>query len=305
MFSIDKVKSFFKGNIMISEPLNKYTTIKIGGPADYFVEPLDREDLINLIKYLNEINYPKVIIGTGSNILISDSGFRGCVINLEHGFNKIKVEDTSVYAEAGVKLSKLVDVCLENSLIGIETLAGIPGTLGGAIVMNAGAYGTEISNYITSVEVLVGEKIKKLTKLECGFGYRKSNLEKTIIISANFILPEGDKEKAKERRREFLKKRKESQPVDLPNAGSIFKNPQGMFAGKLIEDAGLKGLIIGGAKVSEKHGNFIVNFNNATSDDVINLINVIQKEVYKKFGIKLELEIKLLGFKNKYDFVTI
>lgn len=305
MFSIEKVKSFFKGNVLISEPLNKYTTFKIGGPADYFLEPLDRADLINLIKYLNEINYPYVIMGNGSNVLISDNGFRGCVINLEYGFNRIKIEDTKVYAEAGIKLSKLVDVCIENSLVGLENLAGIPGTLGGAIIMNAGAYGSEISDHVTQVEVLVDNKIKLLTKKQCGFSYRKSNLEKSIVVSASFILTKGDKVKAKEKRRELILKRNESQPVNLPNAGSIFKNPEGNFAGKLIEEAGLKGVTIGGAKVSEKHANFIVNYNNATADDVIKLISLIQEEVFTQFGVKLELEIKLLGFKNKDEVVTI
>ncbi|MFN4111558.1 MAG: UDP-N-acetylmuramate dehydrogenase [Ignavibacteria bacterium] len=296
MFSVEKVRKFFKGNISISEPLSRFTTFRIGGPADYYLEPLDREDLVNLIKYLNEIGYPFIIIGNGSNILISDEGIRGAAINLEFGFNKIEVSKNFVFAEAGIKLSKLVDVCIENSLVGIENLAGIPGTLGGAILMNAGAYGGEISDYILKVEIFDGEKILFLSKEECGFAYRKSNLEGKIILSAEFQLQTGDKEKAKARRKELLLKRNQSQPVELPNAGSIFKNPPNDFAARLIEQAGLKGFTIGGAKVSEKHANFIVNFNNASANDVLKLMKIIQESVYQKFGIELEPEIKMVGF---------
>lgn len=300
MFSVEKVREFFKGNISISEQLNRFTTFRIGGPADYYLEPKDREDLLKLIKYLKEIKYPYIIIGNGSNVLISDEGIRGAAINLEAGFTKIEVIKNKVYAEAGIRLSKLVDVCIEHSLVGIENLAGIPGTLGGAILMNAGAYGGEISDFIKLVEVIDDVEIKFLKKEECGFTYRKSNLENKIILSAEFELPFGDKVKAKERRKELLLKRNKAQPVELPNAGSIFKNPPGDYAARLIEQAGLKGLTIGGAKVSEKHANFIVNFNNASANDVIELMKIIQEKVYEKFGIMLEPEIKMIGFdKNK------
>ncbi len=300
MFSVENVKEFFKGNISISEPLNRFTTFKIGGPADYYLEPKDRDDLLNLIKYLKEIKYPYIIIGNGSNVLISDEGIRGAAINLEFGFTKIVVNKNKVYAEAGILLSKLVDVCIEHSLTGIENLSGIPGTLGGAILMNAGAYGGEISDFITTVEIIDNIEIKVLKREECGFAYRKSNLEGKIILSAEFELPYGDKIEARERRKELLLKRNRAQPVELPNAGSIFKNPPGDFAARLIEEAGLKGLTIGGAKVSEKHANFIVNFNNASSNDVIELMKVIQETVLQKFGIMLEPEIKMIGFdKNK------
>ncbi|MCX8057447.1 MAG: UDP-N-acetylmuramate dehydrogenase [Ignavibacteria bacterium] len=299
MFSIERVKEFFKGNISISEPLSKFTTFRIGGPADYYLEPKDREDLLKLIKYLKEINYPYIVIGNGSNVLISDEGIRGAAINLEFGFTKIEVKKNHVYAEAGIRLSKLVDVCLEHSLVGLENLAGIPGTLGGAILMNAGAYGGEISDYIKKVEVIDNDRIVFLNKEECGFSYRKSNLEGKVILSAEFILPFGDKEKAKQRRKELLLKRNQAQPVELPNAGSIFKNPPNDYAARLIEQAGLKGLTIGGAKVSEKHANFIVNFNNATAKDVLELMHIIQRTVFEKFGIMLEPEVKMIGFNNQ------
>lgn len=303
MFSIEKVREFFKGNISISEPLARFTTFKIGGPADYYLEPKDKSDLLNLINYLDEIKYPYYIIGNGSNVLISDEGIRGAAINLEYGFNKIEVKDKEVYAEAGIRLSQFVDVCLEHSLVGVENLAGIPGTLGGAILMNAGAYGGEISDYIKSVEVIKEGKILNLKKEQCGFAYRRSNLGKTIIISAKFELPVGNSEEAKKRRKELLIKRKQSQPVELPNAGSIFKNPAGDYAARLIEAAGLKGLTVGGAKVSEKHANFIVNFNNAKAQDVVELMKIIQKKVYEKFGVMLEPEIKLIGFNRNKETV--
>lgn len=301
MFSVEKVREFFKGNISISEPLSRFTTFRIGGPADYYLEPKDRDDLVKLIRYLKEINYPYIIIGNGSNILISDEGIRGAAINLEYGFTKIEVTKNKVYAEAGIKLSKLVDVCIEHSLVGIENLAGIPGTLGGAILMNAGAYGGEISDFIKTVEIFDGDKIRFLKKEECGFAYRKSNLEGKIILSAQFELKTGDKEKAKQRRKELLLKRNQAQPVEFPNAGSIFKNPPDDFAARLIEEAGLKGLTIGGAKISEKHSNFIINFNNASANDVIELMRIIRRTVYQKFGVLLEPEIKMIGFKKDLE----
>ncbi len=299
MFSIEKVREFFRGNISISEPLSRFTTFRIGGPADYYLEPKDKSDLLNLVKYLREIKYPYILIGNGSNILISDEGIRGAAINLEYGFTKIEVSKNKVYAEAGVRLSKFVDVCVEHSLVGVENLAGIPGTLGGAILMNAGAYGGEISDFIKTVEVLDKDRIKIMKKEECGFAYRKSNLEGKIILSAEFELPFGDKELAKQRRKELLLKRNQSQPVELPNAGSIFKNPPDNYAARLIEQAGLKGLTVGGAKISEKHANFIVNFNNASANDVLELMRIIQETVKQKFGILLEPEIKLLGFDSE------
>ncbi len=299
MFSIEKVREFFRGNISISEPLSRFTTFRIGGPADYYLEPKDKSDLLNLVKYLREIKYPYILIGNGSNILISDEGIRGAAINLEYGFTKIEVSKNKVYAEAGVRLSKFVDVCIEHSLVGVENLAGIPGTLGGAILMNAGAYGGEISDFIKTVEVLDKDRIKIMKKEECGFAYRKSNLEGKIILSAEFELPFGDKELAKQRRKELLLKRNQSQPVELPNAGSIFKNPPDNYAARLIEQAGLKGLTVGGAKISEKHANFIVNFNNASANDVLELMRIIQETVKQKFGILLEPEIKLLGFDSE------
>lgn len=288
-----------KGKILVNEPLAKYSTFKIGGPADIYIEPVNVDELINLVRYLKDKEIDFVIIGNASNVLISDEGFRGTVINLEFGLNFIRIEDEYVIAGAGVKLSKFVDFCIENGFRGVEMLAGIPGTLGGAIIMNAGAYSGEISDYLVDVDVIREFKLVRLKKDECGFGYRTSNLANDIVVQGRFKFPKGDVEEMKRKRREILIKRNQAQPVNYPNVGSIFKNPPGDFAGRLIEQAGLKGVQIGGAQVSEKHANFIINKGNATAKDVLELIKLVKSRVYEKFGVKLELEIKLIGFKEE------
>jgi len=299
MINLEEIRKIVKGKILINEPLAKYTTFKIGGLADIYIEPNSVDELVNLIRYLKREEVDFVVLGNGSNVLISDDGFRGAVINLESGLNFIRVEGECVVAGAGVKLSKFVDFCIENGLRGVEMLAGIPGTLGGAIIMNAGAYSGEISDYLVDVDVIRGFDLVRLKKDECGFGYRTSNLTDDIIVQARFKFPPGDVEEMKKIRREILIKRNQSQPVNFPNAGSIFKNPPGDFAGRLIEQAGLKGIQIGGAQISEKHANFIINKGNATAKDVLELIKLARSKVYEKFGIMLELEIKLIGFKEE------
>lgn len=299
MISLEEIRKIVKGKILISEPLARYSTFKIGGPADLYIEPRDVDELLKLLEYLRSKEIDFIILGNGSNVLISDEGYRGAVINLEACLNFVNVQNEYVAAGAGVKLAKFVDFCIENGFKGVEMLAGIPGTLGGAIVMNAGAYSGEISNYLVDVDVVKDLNLVKLRKEECGFGYRTSNLAGYIVIQARFKFPHGDVNEMKRIRREVLIKRKETQPIDFPNVGSIFKNPLGNFAGKLIEEAGLKGVQIGGAQISEKHANFIVNKGNATAADVLELIRLAQNKVYEKFGIKLELEIKLIGFKEE------
>ena len=288
-----------RGKILLEEPLDKLTTFNIGGPADIYIEPANVDELVKIIKYLdeNEINY--IVLGNGSNVLVSDEGFRGAVINLESGLNFIKIESGFVVAGSGVKLSRFVDFCIENGFAGVEMLAGIPGTLGGAIVMNAGAYSQEISEHIVDVDVIRKGKFIRLKRKECNFRYRGSDLEGDIVVQARFKFGPGDTEKMREKRREILIKRKQTQPVEYPNAGSIFKNPEGDFAGRLIELAGLKGLSCGDAEISTKHANFIINKGKAKAKDVLKLIKIARKKVYEKFGIKLELEVKLVGFKTE------
>ena len=299
MISLTDIKQFFKGNIFLNEPLNRFTTFRIGGEADYLVEPADSDDLLSMVKYCNSKSMPFYVMGNGSNILISDEGIRGVVINLETGFNYIRNEDGVIVSGAGAKLAKFVDFCIQNNLSGVEMIAGIPATVGGALIMNAGCYGGEMSTYVTEVTVIRSEKILNLSKEACGFVYRNSNLKDTVIMQAKFKLPAGDKDELLKLRKEFLLKRNESQPVEIPNAGCIFKNPKGTHAAVLIEECGLKGMSVGGAMVSPKHANFIVNNGAATANDVLELVRKIQKTVKDTKGIELNLEVKLVGFEKE------
>lgn len=299
MISLTDIKQFFKGNIFLNEPLNRFTTFRIGGEADYLVEPADSDDLLSMVKYCNSKSMPFYVMGNGSNILISDEGIRGVVINLETGFNYIRNEDGVIVSGAGAKLAKFVDFCIQNNLSGVEMIAGIPATVGGALIMNAGCYGGETSTYVTEVTVIRSEKILNLSKEACGFVYRNSNLKDTVIMQAKFKLPAGDKDELLKLRKEFLLKRNESQPVEIPNAGCIFKNPKGTHAAVLIEECGLKGMSVGGAMVSPKHANFIVNNGAATANDVLELVRKIQKTVKDTKGIELNLEVKLVGFEKE------
>jgi UDP-N-acetylmuramate dehydrogenase len=298
MISISEIKQIFKGKISLNEKLAPFTTFRIGGVADYYVEPADANDILNIIKYLKKKDVPYYVMGNGSNVLISDEGIRGVVINLESGFGYLKHEEGKILAGAGAKIARFVDFCIQNNYAGVEMLAGIPATVGGALVMNAGAYGGEISAYIDSVQVIKNEVIKRLTKEECGFVYRNSGLKNTIILEGVFQLPHGEQEEISKIRKELLVKRNAAQPVEIPNAGCIFKNPAGNYAAKLIEECGLKGTSAGGAMVSSKHANFIVNYDNATAHDVIELVKQIRQAVHDKTGIDLDLEVKLIGFEE-------
>lgn len=299
MVSLEEIKKFFRGSIKLSQPLANFTTFRIGGPADYYLEPLDKEDVVNLIKHLQANLFPFMIIGNASNLLISDGGYRGAVINLESALGEIRKEGEFVVVGSGTRLAKCVDFCVQRGLGGVEMLAGIPGTVGGAVIMNAGAYGGEISDYLVDVEVLREGNIVWVKKEESGFSYRRSGFGRDVVLGARFVLPKKDKTELMRVRRELLVKRNLAQPVNYPNAGSIFKNPQGNYAAKLIESAGLKGLRRGSAQISERHGNFIVNLGNARATDVLELIHEAQRGVFEKFKVRLELEVKLVGFNGK------
>jgi UDP-N-acetylmuramate dehydrogenase len=297
MIALDDIRRSFKGRIALSEPLARYTTFRIGGPADIYLEPLDKADALTLIRYLRQEKIPFFLMGNGSNLLVADEGVKGAVVNLEAGFNYLECSPEGVItAGAGVKLAKFVDFCIGKGKGGAEMLAGIPGTLGGAVIMNAGAYGGEISDYMLSVELIRGEKLVKIAKEEGGFAYRSSNLQGDVILEASFEFPEGMPETMKVTRRQTMLKRNSSQPVQWPNAGSIFKNPPGDYAARLIQEAGLKGRSVGGAEISELHANFIINRDGATAADVMALIAMAREEVAKRFGVELQLEIKLVGF---------
>jgi UDP-N-acetylmuramate dehydrogenase len=296
VLSIENIRTLCSGLIGISEPLAPMTSFRIGGPADIYVEPMSATELTALIRYFRGLDLSYIVLGNGSNILVHDDGYRGAAINLERGFSALRLDEGVIEAGAGVKLARFVDFCVRNERAGTEMLAGIPGTLGGAVIMNAGAYGGEISDHIVDVTVLRAGNVVTLAKDACGFRYRDSDLRDTVVLSARFRLPSGDPDALRGKRKELLLKRNAAQPTQLPNAGSIFKNPPGRHAAKLIEECGLKGCHVGGAEVSPRHANFIVNAANASSTDVLALINHIRATVAAMQAVRLELEILLIGF---------
>ncbi len=299
MLSLEHIRQLCSGGIHISEPLAPMTSFRIGGPVDIYVEPATTDELAQLVRYFRSVDVAYVVLGNGSNILISDEGLRGVAINIEKHFSDVALEEGVVNAGAGVRLSKFVDFCVRHHLAGSEMLAGIPGTLGGAVIMNAGAYGGEISDHMLDVTVLRDGDVKTLTNEQAGFRYRGSDLRGDIVLSARFRFPEGDEEQLKARRKELLLKRNAAQPVNWPNAGSIFKNPEGTHAARLIEECGLKGYRSGGAQVSDLHANFIINTGSATAADVLAVIAHVRRAVLEQTGIALELEILLLGFSDE------
>ncbi len=293
----DIVQILGKENVLVDEPMKNHTTFKIGGLCDVFVKPTTIEQLREVIKLLkeNDINY--YIVGNGSNLLVSDDGYRGVIINLFNNFSEITVNDNTITASAGALLGKIGHVALENGLKGFEFATGIPGTLGGAVVMNAGAYGGEMKDVLVSATVLNKDgDIITLSNEELELGYRSSIIEKNeyIVVSAEIRLQKGSKEEIKALIQELAMKRREKQPLEYPSAGSTFKRPKDNFAGKLIMDAGLRGYTVGGAMVSEKHCGFVINKDNATCEDVIKLTEDVKEKVKEQFGIELELEVKKL-----------
>ncbi|MBR1779181.1 MAG: UDP-N-acetylmuramate dehydrogenase [Clostridia bacterium] len=285
--------------VLRNEPMKKHTTIKIGGNADVFLNIKTEAALIEVLRILNTERIPSYILGNGSNTLVSDSGIRGVVIKLDGDFKKINYTmRQQISCGAGANITRFCLYACDHSLSGFEFLYGIPGTIGGAIYMNAGAYGGEIKDIIISCTHITksGQKAT-LPKGDLCFSYRKSFYTSTdnIITRATFKFIEGEKKIIKKTMEDLMQKRKSNQPLNFPNAGSVFKRPVENFAGALIEKAGLKGKTIGGAMVSDKHCGFIVNKNNASCKDVLDLMDLIKEEVYSKTGIMLESEIKILG----------
>ena len=283
---------------LMNEPLKKYTTYGIGGPADLMIFPKSKQDLIKVIEIINENKIQLTILGSGSNVLVSDDGIRGVVISLKNSLKQIEVADNILYAECGTMLGKIVRYAVKNDLIGLENLNGVPGTLGGALIMNAGAWGGEISENLVHVELINSKsEVKKIQKKDLNFSYRQSSFDKDdILLSAKFNLKKADKNIIKENFMEAQSGRKKSQPLNKRSAGSLFKNPKNSSAGKLLDDAGLKGFSIGDAKISEKHANFFINDGNASSSDMLMLIKKAHQEVKDRFSVNLSLEVKLLGF---------
>ena len=291
-------------NRIENELLSKHTTFKIGGPADYFINPTSQQQLIEVIKLCKKHKVPFYIIGNGSNLLVGDKGFPGAIIQIYHTLDKISIEKDQedgkflVSAGAGIMLSKLAMEIAKEGLEGFEFASGIPGTLGGAITMNAGAYGGEINNCIKSATVLKQDgTVLVLPKEQLELGYRTSVIQKEsyIVMSAQFIFSKGNKEEILEKITELNKKRREKQPLEYPSAGSTFKRPEGYFAGKLIDDAGLRGYRVGDVMVSEKHCGFVVNVGNGTAAQVRQLISDVDSVIFDKNGVHLEPEVRFVG----------
>jgi len=285
-------------NYRFMEPMSQHTSFKVGGPADLFMEPVDVEELKKAMAYVRQHQIPYYVIGNGTNLLVGDQGIRGAVIKVGENFGKIEIDGEEVVAECGVLLSTLSKAAARNTLTGLEFASGIPGYLGGAVAMNAGAYGGEMKDVIEWVEVLDENlELKRYTNAEMDFNYRKSIVEPRglIVVRCKMRLKQGNPEEINSIMADLTQKRKTKQPLHLPSAGSTFKRPTGYFAGKLIEDAGLRGFGIGGAQVSELHCGFVVNIGNATAKDVYDLIKHVQNTVFNQFGVKLETEIKILG----------
>lgn len=290
-------------NVYLDEPLKKHSTFRIGGNADFLVTPNTNSQLVNLFRLINIEKIPYIVIGNGSNLLFSDKGFRGIVIKIGNELSEITHYDYEdgviIKASAGTLLSKLSNYALDLGLTGLEFAAGIPGSVGGAILMNAGAYGGEISQVLKCSEYFNAKELNFGTKefLEHAFGYRHSSYEEDghIILSGEFYLKYGNKSEIFDKMKELNAKRVEKQPLNLPSAGSTFKRPEGYFAGKLIEDAGLKGFRIGDAMVSDKHCGFVVNVGNATCDDVLSVIKYIKDKIFEQNKVVLETEVKIIG----------
>ena len=284
--------------ILKNESLKKHTSFGVGGKASFIIFPKNDKDLIKIIQYAKKNKYKIFFLGSGSNVLASDNGFNGIVITLKKVLNKIIFNEKDIYTQAGAMLGTMVKTALNKGYKGFESLVGVPGTVGGALVMNAGAHGSEISElFISSRTVDENGEIKTYLKKDIDFTYRKSSFpENEILLDAKFEIQKGNKQNIQKRKEEVSIKRKETQPLKYRSAGSIFKNPDCNFAaGYLIDKVGLKGLRVGDAEISKKHANFIINHGNAKSDQIYKLINIMKNKVSEKFDIKLELEVKILG----------
>lgn len=285
-------------NVLLDEPMKKHTTWRIGGPADVLVVPTTVDELRCAVMAARELDLPVTVLGRGSNALVMDGGIRGLVIKLHDGFSDIVVDQTSVVAMAGRSYVSTANIAVKNGLQGLEFATGIPGTVGGAVMMNAGAYGKETCEVLEWAEVMnLDGQLQRLHNKDLHFAYRYSILKDSpaIVIRAKFQLVQGDKAELMQKVKAWSKRRLETQPLSQPNCGSVFRNPKGTHAGHLIEVAGLKGMRKGGAQISEKHANFIVNSKEAKAEDVVWLIGHAQQSIREQYGIDLETEVRFLG----------
>lgn len=287
-----------KESVYLDEPMKAHTTFRVGGPADYFVTPKTIEEVKGIIALCKEEDMPYYILGNGSNLLVGDKGYRGVMIQIYKAMAGIEVNGEVIKVQAGALLSRIGSVALEAELQGFEFAAGIPGTMGGAVVMNAGAYGGEMKDVLVDATVLTPEgEVLVLKNEELELGYRTSVIAKKnyIVLAATVKLNKGNKEAIRERMDELKVQRVTKQPLEYPSAGSTFKRPEGYFAGKLIQDAGLRGFQVGGAQVSEKHCGFVINKENATAADVVELMKQVADKVQEAFNVTLEPEVKRIG----------
>lgn len=285
-------------NIKIDEPMRYHTSFKVGGPADLLVAPASSEELSRIIKYCKKEDVPIFVMGNGTNLLVTDKGIRGVVVKIFDNFNKYTVKDNVIEAYGGALLSSVSKAALKNELTGLEFASGIPGTIGGAVAMNAGAYGGEMKDVVVETEYMDKDGEVRLIKgEEHEFAYRTSFIQKQhgIVLKSRLRLKAGNRSEIEKLMEDLTYRRRDKQPLEMPSAGSVFKRPEGYFAGKLIEDCGLRGYSIGGAQVSFKHCGFIVNNGNADSRDVLNLVKFIQERVKEKFGVELLTEIRIIG----------
>ncbi len=284
--------------LKLQEMMKEHTTFRVGGPADLFLQPKDAEELKDAIGILEKYHVPVMVIGNGSNLLVRDKGIRGAVIQIYNRMADISVEEDIIVAKGGALLSAVAAKAADASLTGLEFASGIPGSIGGAVVMNAGAYGGEMKDVLVSIDVLTKDlEIKTISAEKLELGYRHSIVPEAgyIVLGAKLKLQKGQEEAIRSRMAELAEQRREKQPLRFPSAGSTFKRPEGYFAGKLVQDAGLKGKTIGGAQVSEKHSGFLINIGGATAQDILDLIAFCQKEVKEQFGVTLETEVKIVG----------
>ena len=298
--NINELRSMVEGSLLENEPMSKHTSYGIGGPASAYITPKDQDDLCRILKFAVKYDITVYFIGSGSNLLVSDNGINGIVISPAKSLKKLEIEENSIVAESGVMLGKLVKESMKRNLTGLESLIGVPGTLGGALVMNAGAFGGEISNYLISVDVMTSKgKLKSYKATDIDFSYRFSSFSTDeFILLARFELKFEDPNIISERRKIASSGRKTNQPLRFRSAGSVFKNPKDYAAGYLIDKVGLKGKRIGDAEISTHHANFFINHGNASASDITELIRLARTAVLEKFDIELELEIKTIGFEQ-------
>lgn len=286
------------GEVRFSEEMKNHTTFEIGGPCDVMIIPENKEQVLNTLKTIKEHGFSYMVIGNGSNLLVSDQGLKMVIIKLGEAFSQIKIEGEKVYAQAGAELAEVAKASIEEGLAGMEYVSGIPGNIGGAVTMNAGAYGGEMKDIVETVTCLGQDlEIRTYTNEDMHFSYRHSRVqeENLIVLEVELALEKGNQEEIDELYHSLTQRREEKQPLEYASAGSTFKRPEGYYAGKLIDDAGLRGYKHNNAMVSEKHCGFVINTGGAACDDVLYVIRHIQKEIYDKYRVKLQTEVKILG----------